>query len=100
MTDHNAETRPVPQPRRALGWLGILLVGAAGGVGSMMALLAASVITLTAICSEGINTDDKFFGELLYGLLVTIITIIAIGALSRVEGNDDRGGARSRHCPR
>lgn len=47
---------------------------------SSAALFACSIVVLTAISFHGINDRDPNFAELVYSLIVTIITILITGA--------------------
>ena len=58
---------------------------ATSGAGPVLGLLASSIITLVATASEGIKKSDGFFGELVYGLVVSILTILVVGAVFKME---------------
>lgn len=70
--------------------LGSSAVGAAGqqaptGLGAMIGLKAAAIVLLFAISDEGLDKDDKYFGESLYGLILSILTILLMGCMSGTE---------------
>ena len=56
-------------------------VGSSATMGSAAALFACSIIVMTAISFHGIKKGDSNFAELIYGLLVTIVTILGMGAV-------------------
>ena len=49
--------------------------------GPSMALLAASFVLMAAISIYGINKSDNNYAELVYSLIVTILTIVIVGGL-------------------
>lgn len=70
--------------------LGSSVVGAAQqqaptGLGAMIGLKAAAIVLLAAISSEGLDKKDAHFGESLYGLILSIITILLMGCMAGTE---------------
>ena len=57
-------------------------------VGAMMGLLASSIVLWAAILTEGMSVSAKTFGERLYGLILSIITVIIMLLMIR---NDMKG---------
>ena len=53
------------------------------GLGATMGLLVSSIITLIAISAEGVKSNN---GEEIYGLVVSILTILVVAASMKLEG--------------
>ena len=49
--------------------------------GPIMGLFASAVVVLVAISSHGVKKNDGDFGQLVYGLVLSILTILLVGAM-------------------
>ena len=50
-----------------------------------IALLTSSMVVLVAISTEGVRMDDDNFFPLVYGLVVSLVTIITMGCILELE---------------
>ena len=50
-----------------------------------IALLTSSMVVLVAISTKGIRVDDDDFIPLVYGLVISLVTIITVGGILEVE---------------
>jgi len=50
-----------------------------------MGLLASAIVTLTALASEGFNKGEEEYPAMVYGMCLTIFTIIAVGGMLKLE---------------
>lgn len=50
-----------------------------------IALLTSSMVVLVSIATKGIRRDDDDFIPLVYGLVVSLVTIVTVGGILEVE---------------